>query len=86
MSNVKVALLVAAAALAACVGTANAAQRAKASTGRTPMVQDWSTSFAPLIAERHPDWNDRLDGEIARNGPDADAAGLAIARAWVATI
>lgn len=52
----------------------------------SPMVQDWSTSFAPLIAERHPDWNDRLDGEIARNGPDADAAGLAIARAWVATI
>jgi len=47
---------------------------------------DWSTSFAPLIAERHPDWNDRLDGEIARNGPAADAAGLAIARAWVATI
>ncbi|TIT70118.1 MAG: GMP synthase, partial [Mesorhizobium sp.] len=39
-----------------------------------------------LIAERHADWNDRLDGEITRNGSDADAAGLAIARAWVATI
>ncbi|RUW22368.1 GMP synthase [Mesorhizobium sp. M4B.F.Ca.ET.215.01.1.1] len=52
----------------------------------TPMVRDWSTSFASLIAERHPDWNDRLDGEITRNGSDADAAGLAIARAWVATI
>jgi len=52
----------------------------------SPMVQDWSTSFAPLIAERHPDWHDRLDGEMARNGADADAAGLAIARAWVATI
>ncbi|MFK0690695.1 type 1 glutamine amidotransferase [Mesorhizobium sp. IMUNJ 23033] len=51
-----------------------------------PMVRDWSTSFASLIAERHPDWHDRLDGEMARNGPDADAAGLAIARAWVATI
>ncbi|RWM15227.1 MAG: GMP synthase [Mesorhizobium sp.] len=51
-----------------------------------PMVRDWSRSFAPLIAERHPDWNDRLDDEMARNGPDADAAGLAIARAWVATI
>lgn len=51
-----------------------------------PMVKDWSTSFAPLIAERHPDWHDRLDGEMARNGADADAAGLAIARAWVATI
>ncbi|MEZ2331188.1 type 1 glutamine amidotransferase [Mesorhizobium sp. RCC_202] len=52
----------------------------------TPMVRDWSTSFASMIAERHPDWNDRLDDEMARNGPGADAAGLAIARAWVATI
>ncbi|SFQ01190.1 GMP synthase (glutamine-hydrolysing) [Mesorhizobium sp. NFR06] len=52
----------------------------------TPMVRDWSTSFASLIADRHPDWNDQLDDEMARNGPDADAAGLAIARAWVATI
>ncbi|TPI40406.1 GMP synthase [Mesorhizobium sp. B3-1-9] len=52
----------------------------------TPMVRDWSTSFAAMIAERHPDWNDRLDDELARNGADADAAGLAIARAWVATI
>ncbi|MER8830363.1 type 1 glutamine amidotransferase [Mesorhizobium sp. M0938] len=51
-----------------------------------PMVRDWSKSFAPLIAQRHPDWSDRLDDEIARNGPDADAAGLAIARAWVAAI
>ncbi|MBZ9989029.1 type 1 glutamine amidotransferase [Mesorhizobium sp. BH1-1-5] len=52
----------------------------------TPMVRDWSTSFAATIAARHPDWNDRLDDELARNGADADAAGLAIARAWVATI
>ncbi|MDX8452369.1 type 1 glutamine amidotransferase [Mesorhizobium sp. VK9D] len=52
----------------------------------TPMVRDWSTSFAATIAERNPDWNDRLDDELASNGPDADAAGLAIARAWVATI
>jgi GMP synthase-like glutamine amidotransferase len=51
-----------------------------------PMVRNWSTVFAPLIAERHPDWNARLDGEMARNGPEADAAGLAIARAWVAAI
>ena len=52
----------------------------------TPMVRDWSTAFASVIAERHPDWNERLDDEMARNGPGADAAGLAIARAWVATI
>ena len=51
-----------------------------------PMVKDWSSSFAPLIAARNPDWAGKLDGEMARNGPDADAAGLAIARAWVATI
>lgn len=51
-----------------------------------PMVRDWSASFASLIAERHPDWSDRLDDEIARHGAAADAAGLAIARAWVATI
>lgn len=51
-----------------------------------PMVRDWSSSFASLIAERHPDWSARLDDEIAHHGPDADAAGLAIARAWVATI
>ncbi|MER9233899.1 type 1 glutamine amidotransferase [Mesorhizobium sp. M0622] len=51
-----------------------------------PMVRDWSTAFAPLIAERHPEWSSRLDDEMARNGPQADAAGLAIARAWVATI
>ncbi|RUW31317.1 MULTISPECIES: type 1 glutamine amidotransferase [unclassified Mesorhizobium] len=51
-----------------------------------PLVRDWSTSFAATIAERNPDWAGKLDDEMARNGPDADAAGLAIARAWVATI
>jgi GMP synthase-like glutamine amidotransferase len=51
-----------------------------------PMVKDWSSSFAPTIASRYPDWADKLDGEMALNGPDADAAGIAIARAWVATI
>jgi GMP synthase-like glutamine amidotransferase len=51
-----------------------------------PMVRGWSQTFASLIAARHPDWADRLDGEMAKNGPAADAAGLAIARAWVALI
>ncbi|ESY98916.1 type 1 glutamine amidotransferase [Mesorhizobium sp. LNHC209A00] len=51
-----------------------------------PLVKDWSSSFAPTIAARHPDWAGELESEMARNGPDADAAGLAIARAWVATI
>lgn len=51
-----------------------------------PMVRDWSRNFASVIAERNPDWNERLDGEMARHGPQADAAGIAIARAWVAAI
>jgi GMP synthase-like glutamine amidotransferase len=51
-----------------------------------PLVKEWSASFAPLIAERHPDWAERLESEMARHGPQADAIGLAIARAWVATI
>lgn len=51
-----------------------------------PMVRNWSTVFAPLIAERNPGWADGLDAEMARHGPQADAAGLAIARAWVAAI
>jgi GMP synthase-like glutamine amidotransferase len=51
-----------------------------------PMVRQWSESFADLIAERRPDWAGRLDEEMARHGAQADAAGLAIARAWVASI
>jgi GMP synthase-like glutamine amidotransferase len=51
-----------------------------------PVVKDWSSSFAQTIAARHPEWPGKLEGEMARNGPEADASGLAIARAWVATI
>ena len=43
-------------------------------------------AFATYIAERHPDWPGRFEGEAAQHGPEADAAGLAIARAWVAAI
>lgn len=50
------------------------------------LVRGWSDAFSGLIAQRHPDWAGRLDAEIAANAPEADAAGLAIARAWVATI
>jgi GMP synthase-like glutamine amidotransferase len=50
------------------------------------LVRHWSTEFAPLIASRRPDWAERLDDEMAEHGPAADATGLAIARAWVATI
>ncbi len=51
-----------------------------------PLVREWSLSFASMIGARHPDWGDRLEGEAARHGEQADAAGLAIARAWVAAI
>jgi len=50
------------------------------------LVREWSDAFADPIAERYPDWTGRLDAEIAANAPRADAAGLAIARAWVAAI
>jgi GMP synthase-like glutamine amidotransferase len=50
------------------------------------LVAEWSDAFAELIAKRHSDWAGRLDAEIAAHAPQADAAGLAIARAWVAAI
>jgi hypothetical protein len=49
-------------------------------------VRDWNTAFAGELAVRHPDWTDRFEGEAARHGAGADAAGLALARAWVAAI
>lgn len=52
----------------------------------TCLVREWSGAFSGLIAERHPEWPARLDAEVAANGPQADAVGLAIARAWVAAI
>jgi GMP synthase-like glutamine amidotransferase len=51
-----------------------------------PLVTEWSLAFAETLAERHPDWAGRFEAEAARHGPAADAAGIAIARAWVATI
>ena len=50
------------------------------------MVSEWSDGFADLIAQKQPDWPERLDDEMASMGIEADTAGLAIARAWVATI
>jgi GMP synthase-like glutamine amidotransferase len=52
----------------------------------TGLVREWSDAFADLIEKRHPEWIGNLDAEIAANAPRADAAGLAIARAWVAAI
>jgi GMP synthase-like glutamine amidotransferase len=50
------------------------------------LVAHWNEAFAAYITERHPDWPGRFAGEAARHGPAADEAGLALARAWVATI
>lgn len=52
----------------------------------TALVDHWNESFAQLIAERQPGWSGRFAGERMRHGAAADAAGLAIARAWVASI
>ncbi len=52
----------------------------------SPMVREWSAIWAAQIAQKQPGWAARLDGEIALSGATADAAGLAMARAWVATI
>lgn len=50
------------------------------------LVHIWSDVFSDFIASHQPGWAQRLDGEMATNGQQADAAGLAIARNWVAAI
>ncbi|WP_187972379.1 type 1 glutamine amidotransferase [Aquibium microcysteis] len=52
----------------------------------TKLVHRWSGEFSDYLAERQPGWQDRLGPESARHGPVADAAGLALARAWVAMV
>ena len=52
----------------------------------TGLVREWSDAFADLIEKRHPGWRERLDAEVAAHATEADAAGRAIARAWVAAI
>lgn len=50
------------------------------------LVSAWNENFADFLAERQPGWRERHADEAAAHGPAADSAGLAIARAWVATI
>lgn len=47
------------------------------------LVERWNLEFAHQIEVNTPDWFDRFAAEAARNAPEADAAGAAIARAWV---
>ncbi len=51
-----------------------------------PLVERWSQDFAPVIARYAPSWRERLPAEAARHAAAADAAGAAIARAWVGLI
>ncbi len=46
----------------------------------------WRDTFPEQIERMAPGWIGRFDEIASTHGPAADAAGLAIARAWVATI
>jgi GMP synthase-like glutamine amidotransferase len=50
------------------------------------LVTRWNSDFSDWLSEHRPDWPSRHDSEAAALGPAADAAGLALARAWVAAI
>ncbi len=50
------------------------------------VVADWSATFPAQIAKMAPAWAQRYHAEDAAHGAAADAAGLALARAWVALI
>ena len=49
-------------------------------------VRRWNSVFADLLAELQPGWAERHEAEAARHGAEADSAGRALARAWIATI
>jgi GMP synthase-like glutamine amidotransferase len=50
------------------------------------LVREWNVAFADYLADRHPEWIGGFEQEAATHGPGADAAGLSVARAWVAMI
>ncbi len=50
------------------------------------VVAAWTRMYSDWIDKNAPDWRDTCADEAARFGPDAEAAGLAIARGWVALI
>jgi GMP synthase (glutamine-hydrolysing) len=50
------------------------------------LIEKWSADFAPVIATYAPEWQRRLPAEAARHAAAADAAGAAIARAWVGLV
>ncbi|MBD9374215.1 type 1 glutamine amidotransferase [Rhizobium sp. ARZ01] len=50
------------------------------------VAEYWRDTFPDLMERMSPGWLDRHDDLGAAHGPDAEAAGIAIARAWVSTI
>ena len=52
----------------------------------TGIVEAWRHVFHNQIAHNYPEWLENFDDHVARHGADADYAGLALARAWVALI
>ena len=50
------------------------------------VVRDWLTQFPEAIERKEPGWATRHDALAERHGGPSDDAGLALARAWVATI
>ncbi|WP_413870415.1 type 1 glutamine amidotransferase [Albidovulum sp.] len=50
------------------------------------VVAGWTAGFGAAAERMQPGWQGLHTSEAARHGPAADAAGLAIARAWVALI
>ena len=52
----------------------------------TAVVEGWNRTFETVINRIDPDWLQRYPEHAARHAEQADAAGLALARAWVATI
>lgn len=52
----------------------------------TKLVRSWTRDFAEEIAPYAPDWPKRHPIEAAKHGAAADAAGLALASAWIGLI
>lgn len=52
----------------------------------TRVVEDWNRIFEDQIMGLDPHWLERYPEYAARHAEQADAAGLALARAWVGTI
>ncbi len=50
------------------------------------MVRDWNREFPDLTEAMQPGWHAAHEGLAATKGVQADAVGLAIARAWVALV